>query len=83
MPKFFEYLGFWIGAFSNEEDRAHVHVMRFGTEEEMKVWLLPEIEVEYVKNINPKTANKIVEEIRRRKDECEQKWNESRGLCQG
>ncbi|MEI8245717.1 MAG: hypothetical protein WCI51_07800 [Lentisphaerota bacterium] len=49
----------------------------------MKVWLLPEIEVEYVKNINPKTANKIVEEIRRRKDECEQKWNESRSLRQG
>jgi len=83
MPKFFGYLGYWIGAFSNEEARAHVHVMRFGTEEEMKVWLLPEIELEYAKNINSKTVNKIVEEIRRRKNECEQKWNESRGLRQG
>ena len=83
MPKFFGYLGYWIGAFSNEEARAHVHVMRCGTEEEMKVWLLPEIELEYAKNINSKTVNMIVEEIRRRKNECEQKWNESRGLRQG
>lgn len=37
MQKFFEYLGYWVGAFSNEESRAHVHVMHFGTEEEMNV----------------------------------------------
>lgn len=47
------------------------------------MWLLPEIELEYAKNINSKTVNKIVEEIRRRKNECEQKWNESSGLRQG
>ena len=81
MPKFFEYLGFWIGAFSNEEDRPHVHAVRFGSEAEMKVWLTPEIEVAYARNINSKTAKKIVAEIRRRKDECERKWSESRGGC--
>ena len=26
MPKFFTFLGFWIGRFSEEENRPHVHV---------------------------------------------------------
>ncbi len=40
----------------------------------MKVWLEPEVEVEYIKGINAATANKILNEIRRRKDECLEKW---------
>lgn len=76
MPKFFMFLGFWIGRFSEEESRPHVHVLKFGSQEGMKVWLEPDIEVEYVKGINPKTANRMTEEIRRRKDECLKKWYE-------
>ena len=41
MPKFFTFLGFWIGRFSDEEKRPHVHVLKFGSEESMKVWLEP------------------------------------------
>jgi len=74
MPKFFVFLGFWIGRFSDEENRAHVHVLKFGSEENMKVWLEPNVEIEYIHGINAATANKIVSEIRRRKDECLEKW---------
>jgi hypothetical protein len=28
MPKFFMFLGYWIGRFSQEEKRAHVHVIK-------------------------------------------------------
>ncbi len=52
MPKFFAFLGFWIGRFSDEEKRPHVHVLKFGSEESMKVWLEPEVEVEYIRGIN-------------------------------
>ena len=55
MPKFFAFLGFWIGRFSDEEKRSHV--LKFGSEESMKVWLEPEIEVEYIRGINTSTAN--------------------------
>ena len=48
MPRFFAFLGFWIGRFSDEEKRPHVHVLKSGSEESMKVWLEPEIEVEYI-----------------------------------
>jgi hypothetical protein len=75
MPKFFMFLGFWVGRFSHEEDRAHVHVVKFGSPEAMKVWLEPDVEIEYIKGINAATANKILNEIRRRKDECLEKWN--------
>lgn len=74
MPKFFMFLGFWIGRFSHEENRPHVHVMKFGSKEDMKVWLEPEIEVEYIHGINAATANQILSEIRSRKDECLTKW---------
>ena len=77
MPKFFAFLGFWIGRFSQEENRAHVHVIKFGSSETMKIWLEPEIEIEYIKGINAATANKILNEIRRRKDECLKKWHDS------
>ena len=76
MPKFFMFLGYWIGRFAREETRAHVHVIKFGSQEAMKVWLEPELEVEYVRGISAATANKILAEIRRRKDECLDKWNE-------
>lgn len=59
MPKFFMFLGFWIGRFSDEEKRPHVHVLKFGSSEAMKVWLEPEVEVEYVRNINSSTAKKL------------------------
>jgi len=74
MPKFFLYLGYWVGRFSDEESRAHVHVVKFGSSESMKVWLEPEVELEYRHGINVTTANKIVLEIRRRRDECLSKW---------
>ena len=76
MPKFFLFLGYWIGRFSQEEERAHVHVMKFGSWETMKVWLEPEIEIEYIHGINAATANRIFREIRSRKDECLRKWHE-------
>jgi len=76
MPKFFLFLGYWIGRFSDEEDRAHVHVMKFESEETMKIWLEPEIEIAFVHKINAATANKILAEIRKRKDECLEKWHE-------
>ncbi len=59
VPKFFMFLGFWIGRFSDEEKRPHVHVLKFGSSEAMKVWLEPEVEVEYVRNINSSTAKKL------------------------
>lgn len=74
MPKFFMFLGFWIGRFSDEENRPHVHVIKFGSQETMKVWLEPEVEIDYVRDINSTIANKIFNEIRRRKDECIDKW---------
>ena len=74
MPKFFMFLGFWIGRFSEEEKRPHVLVLKFGSNEAMKVWLEPEIEVEYIRGINASTANKILSEIRGRKDECLDQW---------
>ena len=48
--------------------------MKFGSQEEMKIWLEPEIEVEFIHGINAATANKILAEIRSRKDECLDKW---------
>ncbi len=60
MPKFFMFLGYWIGRFSQEETCAHVHVMKFGSREEMKIWLEPEIEVEYIHGINAAVANRIL-----------------------
>ena len=45
----------------------------------MKVWLEPDIEIEYIHGINAATANKIVSEIRRRKNECLEKWNGHNG----
>ncbi len=77
MPKFFMFLGFWIGRFSSEENRAHVHVVKFGSQETMKIWLVPEVEVEYVRAINAATAKQILNEVRRRKDECLTKWNDA------
>ncbi len=79
MPKFFMFLGFWVGRFADEENRAHVHVLQFGSRSEMKIWLEPEIEVEYCRNINPAQARKILAEVRRRKDECIRKWHECNG----
>ncbi len=79
MPKFFEFLGFWIGRFSDEEKRPHVHVLKFGSSEAMKVWLEPDVEIEYIKGINASTANKIVAEIRSRKNECLRKWKSANG----
>jgi len=76
MPKFFMFLGYWIGRFSQEEDRAHVHVVKFGSQESMKVWLEPDIEIEFIHEISVATANKIIAEIRSRKDECLSKWRE-------
>ena len=76
MPKFFMFLGYWIGRFSQEETRAHVHVMKFGSPESMKVWLEPDVEVESIHEMNAATANKILAEIRSRKDECLGKWHE-------
>ena len=66
MPKFFMFLGYWIGRFSQEEMRAHVHVIKFSSREEMKIWLEPEFEVEYIHGINTGDANKILNEIRSR-----------------
>ena len=74
MPKFFMFLGFWIGRFSEEENRPHVHVLKFGSDVSMKVWLEPETEVEYIRGINAATANKILSEIRRRRNECLEQW---------
>ena len=76
MPKFFMFLGYWIGRFSDEEPRAHVHAVKFGSREDMKIWLEPDIEVEFIHGINAATANRILAEIRRRKDECLDKWRE-------
>jgi len=76
MPKFFLFLGYWIGRFSSEEERPHVHALKFGSKEEMKVWLEPEIEVDFIHGINASTANKILAEIRSHKDECLAKWYE-------
>ena len=50
--------------------------MKFGSRETMKVWLEPEIEIEYIRGINAATANRIIGEIRSRKDECLRKWHE-------
>ena len=74
VPKFFAFLGFWIGRFSDEEKRPHVHVLKFGSEKSMKVWLEPEIEVDYIHGINTSTANKILSEIRSRRNECLEQW---------
>ncbi len=79
MPNFFEFLGFWIGRFSDEKVRPHVHVLKFGSAEAMKVWLEPEVEIESVKGINPATANRIIAEIRRRRNECLEKWHAVNG----
>lgn len=76
LPKFFMFLGYWIGRFANEEPRPHVHVTKFGSQETMKVWLEPDVEIEYIRGISAATANKILAEIRRRKDECLDKWRE-------
>ena len=40
----------------------------------MKVWLEPDVEVEYIREINVSTANKILSEIRRRRNECLEQW---------
>ena len=44
------------------------------------MWLEPEIEIEieieYIRSINAATANRIIGEIRSRKDECLRKWHE-------
>ena len=66
MPKFFTFLGYWIGRFSQEEQRAHVHVVKFGSRESMKVWLEPEIESESIHDMNDADANRIIAEIRSR-----------------
>jgi hypothetical protein len=42
----------------------------------MKVWLEPKIEIDYIRGINPAVANKILGEIRSRKDEFLKKWHE-------
>jgi hypothetical protein len=34
--------------------------MKFGSREEMKIWLEPEIEVEYIHGINAAVANRIL-----------------------
>ena len=74
MPRFFTFLGFWIGRYSDEESRPHVHVVKFGSNESMKVWLEPDVEVEYIREINVSTANRILSEIRRRRNECLEQW---------
>ena len=50
--------------------------MKFGSPESMKVWLEPDVEVESIHEMNAATANKILAEIRSRKDECLGKWHE-------
>ena len=52
MPRFFTFLGFWIGRYSDEEIRPHVHAVKFGSNESMKVWLEPDVEVEYIREMN-------------------------------
>ena len=49
-------------------------MLKFGSEESMKVWLEPEVEVEYIRGINTSTANKILSEIRIRRNECLDQW---------
>ena len=62
-PVIYRWRGYRFLFYSAEESRAHIHVVKAGTE--IKVWLEPEIEVAYNFNVPGKDVKRILRIIRR------------------
>jgi len=71
-PLFKEENGFAFRIFSNEEDRMHIHV--FKDKNEAKIWLEPEIKLEYNVGFKQQEIKKILIIVKEYEDEFKQKY---------
>ena len=71
-PLFKEENGFAFRIFSNEEDRMQVHV--FKDKNEAKIWLEPEIKLEYNVGFKQQEIKKILIIVKEYEDEFKQKY---------
>ncbi|MEI6056352.1 MAG: DUF4160 domain-containing protein [Lentisphaerota bacterium] len=75
MPIVFKYKNYSIRFFSNEEKRAHVHaVSKDGGE--VKIWLIPHIEVAKINGVTEDMVNEILSEVKKKKSQCMEVWND-------
>lgn len=58
--------------FSREETRPHIHVA--SADGEAKIWLEPQIEVAKAINLSDKEVKRILNTIKRRKEEIDACW---------
>jgi len=73
-PLFKEENGFAFRIFSNEEDRMHIHVLK--DKNEAKVWLEPEIKIEYNFGFKQQEIKRIMKIVKENEEEFKQKYRE-------
>jgi len=73
-PLFKEENGFAFRIFSNEEDRMHIHVLKDNNE--AKVWLEPEIKIEYNFGFKQQEIKRIMKIVKENEEEFKQKYRE-------
>ena len=71
---FIEQNGFAFRIFSNEEDRMHIHVLKDNND--AKIWLEPEIMLEYNYGFKPREIKKILVIVKENEEEFKQKYRE-------
>jgi len=73
-PVLHRWKGYRFLFYSAEEDRAHLHVIQ--AENEMKVWLEPQIEVAYNYGVPGKDVKRILRIIRRQHHAFLEAWKD-------
>ena len=73
-PLFKEENGFAFRIFSNEETRMHIHVLKDNNE--AKIWIEPDIKLEYNNGFKPQEIKKILVIVNENEEEFKQKYRE-------
>ncbi len=75
MPTLLRILGYVFSFYSNEnKEPPHVHVEK--GDAEGKIWIDPEIKVEFLVGFNPKEKKKILEIVTENVENFKTQWNE-------
>lgn len=75
MPTLLRILGYVFSFYSNESNEPpHVHVEKGGAHG--KIWIEPDIEVEYMKGFNPSEKKKVIKLVDENVETFKTKWYE-------